>query len=98
MVEIKSIEALRPELQGISDKELERRMTELQMEVDRRKAEADRKAKAAEIGLKNAIIDRYLEVLAEMKTADLLPAELLTFYTNAGGHFTPHLKHKRLKV
>ena len=98
MADITDVTKLKPELQGISDAELQRRMAELQMEADRRLVEKERKENEAKAALKNAIIDKYLEVLREMSDAKLLPAEVIAFYTNSGGNFTPHLKHKKIKV
>ncbi|NTJ46931.1 hypothetical protein G6K93_07885 [Agrobacterium rhizogenes] len=98
MAEISDVTKLRPDLQELSDNELQRRMDEFQMEVDRRQAEKDRQAKAAEAAIKNAIIDNYLNSLREMESHQLLPAEVLAVYTNAGGNFTPHLKHKKIKA
>jgi len=98
MADITDVTKLRPDLKELSDKELERRMAEFQMEVDRRQAEKDREAKAAEVGIKNAIIENYLNSLREMEAHKLLPAEVVAAYTNAGGNFTPHLKHKKIKA
>lgn len=42
MAIITDVEKLRPELKSVSDAELERRMTELRMEMERREKEAKR--------------------------------------------------------
>jgi uncharacterized small protein (DUF1192 family) len=98
MADITDVTKLRPDLKELSDKELERRMAEFQMEVDRRQAEKDLEAKAAEAGIKNAVIENYLNSLREMQTWGMLPAEVVQFYTSTAGTFVPHLRHKRIKA
>jgi hypothetical protein len=61
-------------------------------------AEKERKENEAKAALKNAIIDKYLDAVREMHGEKLLPEEIVAFYTNKGGIFTPHLKHKAVKA
>lgn len=94
MAIINDIEKLRPELKGVSDAELERRMTELLMEKERREQEA-RKAKVEHIVTKaNEHMQNIIAAVNFLNEHGLLNEDVKQVYTSGSGVFAPHLKHK----
>lgn len=94
MAIITDVEKLRPELKGVSDAELERRMTELLMEKERREQEA-RKAKVEHIVTKaNEHMQNIVAGLRFLEEYGLLNEDVKQVYTSGSGVFVPHLKHK----
>lgn len=94
MAIITDVEKLRPELKGVSDAELERRMTELLMEKERREQEA-RKAKVEHIVTKaNEHMQNIVAGLRFLEEHGLLGDEVKAAHTSSSGVFTPHLRYK----
>ena len=94
MAIINDIEKLRPELKGVSDAELERRMAELLMEKERRELEA-RKAKVE--GIVKQANDHMAAIVSGLRFLEehnLLSDDVKASFTSAAGVFTPHLKFK----
>lgn len=94
MAIINDIEKLRPELKGVSDAELERRMTELLMEKERRELEA-RKAKVE--GIVKQANDHMAAIVSGLRFLEehnLLSDDVKASFTSTAGVFTPHLKFK----
>ena len=94
MAIINDIEKLRPELKAVSDAELERRMTELLMEKERRELEA-RKAKVE--GIVKQANDHMTAIVAGLRFLEehsLLSDDVKASFTSTAGVFTPHLKFK----
>lgn len=96
MAIINDIEKLRPELKGVSDAELERRMTELRMEKERREQEA-RKAKVeGTVTRANELMQIIVSAFNELNDLNVLTDEQKAPYTSAAGVFAPHLRFKAL--
>lgn len=94
MAIITDVEKLRPELKGVSDAELERRMTELLMEKERRELEA-RKAKVEGIVKQaNDHMAAIVSAVTFLNEHNLLNEDVKQVYTSGSGVFAPHLKHK----
>lgn len=94
MAIITDVDKLRPELKGVSDAELERRMTELLMEKERRQQEARR---AQVEGIVNEANTHMLAIVAGLRYLEehgLLGEEIKAAFTSSAGVFTPHLKFK----
>ena len=94
MAIITDVEKLRPELKGVSDAELERRMTELLMEKERRELEA-RKAKVE--GIVKQANDHMVAIVSGLRFLEehnLLSDDVKASFTSTAGVFTPHLKFK----
>lgn len=94
MAKIDDIQKLRPELLDKSTAELERQMTELQMALDHKKAEAERKEVAALVDEVNSVQEAVSKGLAFLHENRLLAESVISAYTTAGGSFAPHLKHR----
>lgn len=94
MAIITDVEKLRPELKSLSDNELERRMTELLMEKERR----DQATKRAEVeGIVKQANDHMTAIVSGLRFLEengLLGEEVKASFTNTAGIFTPHLKFK----
>ena len=94
MAIINDVTKLRPELKDVSDNELERRMTELLMEKERRDQEA-RKAKVEHIVTKaNEHMQNIVAGLRFLEEHNLLGDDVKASFTSTAGVFTPHLKFK----
>ena len=94
MAIITDVEKLRPELKGVSDAELERRMTELRMEMERREQEA-KKAKVQHIVEKaNEHMQAIVAGLRFLEENGLLSDDVKAAHTSTAGVFTPHLRYK----
>jgi len=94
MAIINDVTKLRPELKDVSDNELERRMTELRMEKERREQEA-RKAQVEHIVTKaNEHMQNIVAGLRFLEEHNLLCDDVKASFTSAAGVFTPHLKFK----
>ena len=94
MAIINDVTKLRPELKDVSDNELERRMTELLMEKERRDQEA-RKAKVEHIVTKaNEHMQNIIAAVNFLNEHSLLNEDVKQVYTSGSGVFAPHLKHK----
>lgn len=94
MAIITDVEKLRPEFKGMSDAELERRMTELVMEKERRELEA-RKAKVEGIVKQaNDHMAAIVSAVTFLNEHNLLNEDVKQVYTSGSGVFAPHLKHK----
>lgn len=94
MAIITDVEKLRPELKGVSDAELERRMTELLMEKERRQQEARRAQVEGIVNDANAHMQAIVAGLRYLEEHGLLAEEVKAAFTNSAGVFTPHLKFK----
>jgi len=96
MTTITDVEKLRPELKAVSDAELERRMAELLMEMQRREQEA-RKAQVEHIVTKaNEHMQNIIAAVNFLNEHHLLNDDVKQVYTSASGVFAPHLKHKSI--
>lgn len=94
-VEVTDIQKLRPELLEISEAEIDRRITELQMAKAHKASEkerAEREAKFAEAGTR---IEQVVDGLKWLHEAGFLSEKVTASYTTAGGVFAPHLSFRR---
>jgi FlaA1/EpsC-like NDP-sugar epimerase len=96
MATITDITKLRPDLEGLSDAELERGKTEYDMEIARRAHKKKQAQVAGIVDESNAAIDAIVEGLRILEKHNLLSDEAKLFYSSATGAFMPHLKHKRI--
>lgn len=94
MAKIDDIQKLRPELLDKSTAELERQMTELQMALDHKKAEAERKELASLVDEINKAHDAVLNGLNFLHEHKVLAQAVADAYTTVSGQFAPHLKHR----
>ena len=96
MAIINDIEKLRPELKGVSDAELERRMTELLMEKERRDQEAKRAQVEHIVAKANEHMQNIIAAVNFLNEHSLLNEDVKQVYTSGSGVFAPHLKHKSI--
>lgn len=94
MAIITDVEKLRPELEGLSDAELERGKTEYDMEIARRAQKKKQAQVAGIVDEANAAIDAIVGGLRLLEKHNLLPDEAKQFYSSATGAFMPHLRFK----
>ena len=98
MATITDITKLRPDLEGLSDAELERGKTEYDMEIARRAHKKKQAQVAGIVDESNAAIDAIVEGLRILEKHNLLSDEAKLFYSSATGAFMPHLKHKSINA
>ena len=94
MAIITDVTKLRPEFKDLSDNELERRMTELLMEKERRQQEAKRAEVEGIVKQANDHMAAIVTGLRFLEENGLLGEEVKAAFTSAAGVFTPHLKFK----
>lgn len=94
MAIITDVEKLRPELKSVSDAELERRMTELLMEKERREQEAKRAKVEHIVKQANDHMAAIIAGLRFLEEHSLLGEEVRAAFTSGAGVFMPHLKFK----
>lgn len=96
MAIITDVEKLRPELKSVSDAELERRMTELRMEMERREQEAKRAKVEHVVSKANEHMQNIIAGLRFLDEHGLLSEDVKAAHTSAAGVFTPHLRYKQV--
>jgi hypothetical protein len=95
MAEITDIEKLNPDLLKLSAAEIKRRMTELQMALD--KKEEQEKAELRKLMIEEAghHVDAVLTGLRWLEEHKFLSEAVVAFLSTEKGQFMPHLKFKR---
>ncbi|NTA27376.1 hypothetical protein [Allorhizobium ampelinum] len=92
MVEITDITKLRPELLDLSDAEIERRVTELNMLKEHRAYEVRRKALDSLVYEANSHIEKIIDGLRFLDKEGLLPDSVRSAFSTDSGSLMPHLK------
>lgn len=89
MVEINDIEKLRPELLTKSLAELERQQTEIAMAIERKKHEAEVKAKEELASRANEHIDSVISGVKFLHDNGILPDRIAQAFSRNDGTFNP---------